>query len=234
MAIALDQSLGSANGGAGNQSTVALTTGATAASGSKIFLPIGHFRNAVTGVSDNGPGLTWVQVSEIANGNNFVSLYEADAASGMSSGTVVTATFAASNTLSPQICAASFTGVVTGTTTDGGAKTATGSGTAWNPGSITTTGANALIISCSKGGAGADNTSTPAASYNELYDFGFGTGDFLTLLYRIVSSTGTYTASGTWSGSSTWAATAVAFDQASAAAASYPLQRRPNAHLLAR
>jgi hypothetical protein len=222
VAIALDKSLGSANGGGGNQSQVQLTTSQAAAAGSKIFVAVGHFRNAVTGVSDNGPGLTWSQVSEVANGSNYISLYMADAPSGMASGTVITVTFAAANTLSPQICAASWTGVVTGTTTDGGAKTGTGSGTGWSTAGITTTNADALVVCAGKGGAGADNTDTPLTNYLELYDFGFGTGDFITLMYRIVSATGTYTPGGTWAGSSSWAAASAAYDAAAVAAAAPP------------
>jgi hypothetical protein len=213
--IAVDQSLGNANGGGGNQSQVQLTTSQAAAAGSKIFLGIGHFRNTVTGVTDNGAGLTWVSLAEPADGSNAMALFEADAPPGLASGTTITATFSAANTLSPQICAASFTGVTTGSTTDGGAVTATGSGLTWSPGPITTTFADSVIDAVAKGGAGADNTSTPDLNYNELYDFGFGTGDFITMIYRIVSATGTYTPGGTWSGSvPSYASAGVAFDAA--------------------
>lgn len=214
MSIALDQSLGSANGGAGNQSQVQLTTVASAAARSKIFVAIGHFRNTVTGVTDNGPGLAWSLLGEIAQGTNVISVFTADARYGLASGTVITATFSNTDTLAPQICAASFTGVVSGVVADGGVQTNTGTSTIpWNAGTLTTTENDTLIIGAAKGGAGADNTSTPDSGYNELYDFGFGTGDFTTLVYRIASSPGAYTPGGSWSGTvPSWAGVAAAFD----------------------
>lgn len=197
MAIAFDASLGSHN--SGTTASPTLTTSAAAAAGSKIILAMGWYSGTLSSVS--GGGLTWTILKSVANGNNTSAVIVADAPSGLASGTTITASLTGTPQAT-QMAAASFTGLATGTGTDGTAS-ATDATAAWSSGSLAspTTNANDLLIGVSKQGTGSDNTDTPGTGYTELYDFGDGTGDTTTLEYQIVSATGTYAATGTWSGS---------------------------------
>lgn len=81
-----------------------------------------------------------------------------------------------------------------------------GTGTTITAGSLTTSTTN-MLISGILLQVGLEQAVTPGTSYNDRDDEGFSGANTLTVLDRIVSSTGTYTANGTvGSGPTGWAA----------------------------
>lgn len=211
MAIAKDADLGTAIGAAG-ATTVALSTANAAASSSFIVLTVAWFGTTTLNTVAGG-SLVWAIDKQFRSGSINVAFVSAQAASGLASSTSLTATFSGSSS-GRMIGGDSFTGIATSSVTDGTAASSSGTGTAWSGGAVTTTNADDVIVGAAMRDAGADTTSTPGASYTELKDFGAGTGDNCTSVYRIVSATGSNTPTGTWLSTGNWAGIAVAYKAA--------------------
>ena len=214
MAWAVDRaSLGPAAGDSGTSTTVALTTNVTVASGAWIEVGVFSFGSStVTGVADNGPGLTWTNVAQFANGSTRAAKFRAYAASGMASGTVITGTYSAT-TQYRGMGGTSFAGgasnsVIEATTSASGSTAAwSASPTAARAGDLVTVVANLNNVS------GSD---TPDANSTEGFDFAIGLSPATyTLVHRNAPSGAATAAGGTWSGANTWIAAAGAFSEGS-------------------
>jgi hypothetical protein len=204
-AIAFDKNLGTntvAND-TGPSSTVALVTTQAAAAGSKIIIFVGWGAGtAITLSSVSGGSLTWnrdIQADDIG-GAEKIAIASADAPSGLSSGTTITATFSTSGAGSRFISGTSFTGVTTGTTYDGTNHTTNGTNV-WTGGTINTANANDLIIGLgvTEVTIGSSPVCTPSTNYTQVHCISETTSDSdnWESVYRIVSSTSSYTPGGT-------------------------------------
>lgn len=211
MAIAFGASLGTPVQDTENSlTTIALTTNVTVPSGSFIVLGITFYNSGTTlsGVADNGPGLTYSNVRQ-RNGtvdtNHRVTMETAQAPSGMASGTVITATFSAGS-FGRAIFGAYFTGIATSSPNDvfadNGSATAA-SPVSWNTGSATTTNADDLAVSVYWGDGQTGGTNAPASTTpttNEILDFnnaGGGNNAAWNMQYRILTATGSFNLAGT-------------------------------------
>lgn len=202
MTIAFDQNLGT-NGVTSAATTITLTTAATAAVGSKIFVIVSNFAAADTLSSVGGGGLTWNVDLKAANGSERYAIASADAPAGLASGTVITATYTGS-TFDRTISGFSATGVATGTTYDGTNTSTSGGGATWSSGAITTANANDIIVAGGTEDGNGTATSTPNGGWTEVADFNLPTSsEAYETVYQIVSATGTYTSGGTFSASGT-------------------------------
>jgi hypothetical protein len=227
MAIAYGAAIGSVTS-AGAGASKAMTTSASVPSGGKIVVGITYYGNfAVSSVS--GGSLSWtVDVGQNSPGDaSFrTAIASADAPSGLSSGSTITANFGGSSDVA---CLGAFyiTGAETSSPIDatGGAgftvSTTTASAT------VTTTNADDLIAQA----MWIDTFSTditPAASMNEVYDLAQTDGGELEIAYRVVSSTGSYTIGGTFTPGRAWVVAGVAYKAATAGGptgeASTPIQ----------
>jgi hypothetical protein len=213
VAIAFDQQLAKNETAVGG-TTQTLTTGNAVASGGFITLLVGWF-GAGSLSSVTGGSLTWSIDKTIANGSVHIALVSAQAAAGLASATVLTANYSASVT-SRAVAGCSFTGIVSSAALDATASATPAAGTAWNCGGVITTNANDVVVGVVMGDAGAGTTSTPAGGWTEVPatagDFNDNAaGDSWTMVYQIVSATGTYTPSGTWGISETTAGASGAY-----------------------
>jgi hypothetical protein len=125
---------------------------------------------------------------------------------------------------------ASFTGIATSAPVDASAS-ATVNSTNWTGGGVATLNANDVVIGAAMGDSGADTTSTPTATWTEVPatagDFNTaGNGDSFTMVYRIVSATGTYTPGGTWGVTNLTAGVGVAYMASTGAVAALPPRSR--------
>jgi hypothetical protein len=228
VAIAFDQQLGN-NHSNPAATTIALTTANTVASGGFIVMQVDWFVAAGTLSGVSGGGLTWSIDKQIKNGSVSNALVSAQAPSGLAASTVITATLSASS-VSLGISAISFTGVATSAPVDITAS-ATSTSTSWTGGTVATLNANDVVVGSCMGDDGSDTTSAPNGTWTEPLTAGdfnsAGNGDSYTMVYQIVSATGNYTPGGTWGVTNTNAGVAVAYMQASAAAAatSPPVRR---------
>lgn len=210
MAIAVDQaSLGTAE--PAGASTAALTTSAAVASGGFVILGVWWFSDSqtITGVSDNGPGLTWniaLQGQQTVSSADFIGLVWAQAPSGMSSGTTITVTWDAAVSI-PVLGAASFTGVATSSpveVTDGPLDSL--STASWASSSDALSAGSMLF-----GLRGSDGGTGNTATHNEAFKhFNAGDGYGIATDYRIEASAGSYTVGGTQSASSSGQVGAIA------------------------
>jgi hypothetical protein len=197
MAIGTPVALGH-GGTLSSAGSVALTTGATVPSGALIIASVQWYGSTVTASIS---GYTQAKVQAGTTDTNYrLGIYWFDAASGLASGSTITATYsvAASN---PMISASYVTGLNNASPVDvtGGTST-TGAGTAWTSGNITTTNADDLLYTAC--GIDGLRTSTPGASDTEIQDFqNSGAATTQTAVYRIVAATGTYAETGTLSSS---------------------------------
>ena len=208
MPWAKDVNLGTtAPGGSG--ATIALTTTATAAANTWIMVAMGTFGGAtLSSGSDNGPGLTWVDVANAANGSVRAHFMRAWAPSGMASGTIITATMSGS-TGERKIGAVSFTGANSASALENSA-TATGSGTAFSV-SPTAATSDALVILSAALNTNSNWTNAGQANTVENLDWQFSGSSCAAHGHRIVTSSGSNTVGGTWGASNTWAAIGGAF-----------------------
>jgi hypothetical protein len=202
MAIALDVANLGTNSEDGSDANVTLTTSSTTAAGATILLAIRARNTTINSVADNGPGLTWTQIETAQDvGSNRIWLYRAYSSSAFASGTVITVTFAGAIAFK-FLFATSFTGITDTSPEDTAATTRQVSAeTTWNGAAITTVTNDTVIIGLDETGGAGTPTSTPGGSFLEAQDFGIAAQEVMTLVYRIVSSTGTYTPTGTWSSS---------------------------------
>jgi hypothetical protein len=200
MAIALDVANLGTNSEDGSDANVTLTTTSTTAAAATIVLAIRGRGTSVNSVVDNGPGLTWTQIAVATDvGGNNIWLFRAYSSSAFSSGTVITVTFAAAIAFK-FLGASSFTGITNTSPEDAAATTRQiQDETTWNGAAITTVTADTVVIGLAETGGVGTPTSTPGGSFLEALDFGIAAQEAMTLVYRIVSATGTYTPTGTWS-----------------------------------
>jgi hypothetical protein len=209
-AIAFDKNLGG-NLGTTCTSSVAFTTTQAAAINSKLIITIGVYASgSANTITVSGGGLTWHTDKSSINldgANDQVAIASADAVSGLSSGTTITASFSATASDFCYIGGTSFTGINPGTTYDGTNNAGPTASASWNGGAISTTNANDLIfglgviapslwsLSCT---ASTNYTSIHCAKYDGGASGIAGWHD----VYRIVSSTTAYTAGGTFNSAS--------------------------------
>lgn len=200
--------------------TIACTTGATAAAGSTIILT-GSSIQPVVASSVAGGGLTW---SVDKTGNDGVAcaawICSAYAASGLASGTTITVTLSASSAGGRSVAATSFTRIPSASrldTTSG--PTNFSATTAWTSASTSIAAGSVLIA------VGNDftdqRTSTVTAPSLEAHDFGTGSpgGFSTTTCYRIETSAASYTVAGAWAASATGTVVAAAYKWDGTAAA---------------
>jgi hypothetical protein len=183
-----------------SDTSLTLTTGAAVASGATILLAIQAGDVTLSTVADDGPGLTWTQVNTVVNGVGVrIWLYRAYAASGMASGTVITATFATASTAKSGI-ASSFTGI-TNTSPEDVKATDTGTNaTSYFGAGVTTTNADDLIFGVAETDGAGSPTHVATGIYTEANEVTVsGAQISLATVYAIVSSTGLKTPVGTWS-----------------------------------
>jgi hypothetical protein len=212
MAIVLDQQLGTAYE-TGDQTDIALTTGAAVASGGFIVLGVGGnlWPSDINISSVSGGGLTWTVDHHFHIGTqDGFAIISAQAPAGLASSTVVTISFSGgTGVVAYPICGGvSFTGVKTsspvdGTPLSGGA----GSGTSWSSGSYAITAGSVLV-----GGVYINSgDSHNATAGTECWDRNNGGGPSSAGIQRIESSAGSYNLAGSWTGSSGYGFAAVAY-----------------------
>jgi hypothetical protein len=199
VAVALDQNLGSNS--ANGLASVIVTTGATAAVGSKIFALISWFHASSAAVSMSGGSLTWSNLKQVANGSDRFAIFSADAPSGLASSTAVTAT-TASGAGGVLAGLASFTGLATGSTSDT-TNQGTGSGTGWSSGAAAPSVTGYLLIGGSGNEIGVSTTSTAVngAEIHDLWNSAAGQG--LATGYLVAASTASQAITGTFTNAST-------------------------------
>lgn len=172
----------------------------------------------------SGGGLTWANDKTVVNGSDRVWLWTAQAPSGLASGTVITATWVG-GVDGPIIAGRAFTGVLSSAPLDI-TSSATGSGTAWNAGTMAgvTAGdlANALAW-----GDGASSSSTPGGSYGESFDIPNAGALCVLTLTRLLGSGTSESPTGTWAASETWAAVGATYKAAAVAAGAPELVMAP-------
>jgi hypothetical protein len=173
-----------------------LTTPGAVAAGGKIIIDLFLYATPLSGTpTASGGGLTW-RVTK-GSGDNFTLLRaEADAPSGLASGTVVTISHA--NSGGGGIAAVSFTGLVTGAANDVYNPSTGGQGANWTIPGLDTTGDGLLygVTATLANGAGTYNTPTNGAT--EVHDFGDAGGPVsMATEYKAVTGAGTYSLTGT-------------------------------------
>lgn len=226
-AIALDRSAigtGVANNAAG--ASIAITTNVTVAAGGFVVMLVSWFDAAVTLSSGSGGGLTWTVDQQQANGSDRLGVMSAPAPAGLASSTTITANFSASAAGGRAIGGCSFTGVDSAGATDGKSGNTSN---IWTTATLATANANDLLISAamSDGVNGGATATSPATL---LTAWGDATANTTwALIYRIVSSTGSYSLTGAWTptNGTAGASIIVAYKAAAAAGASWPYKPLP-------
>jgi hypothetical protein len=168
--------------------------------------------------SVSGGGLTWaVDKQNNANGGYCTGIASAQAPSGLSASTVLTATMSGGSIIA-SMKAYYITGAATSTPVD-----ATGSGGASGTSSsvnVVTTNADDIIVYETWNDINGDIT--PTTGFTEIYDLLYVPDDIQCENgYRVVSATGTYGAGGTWTGSKNWTTSAVAYKAAAGGGAAF-------------
>lgn len=213
MAIALDQSLGTVLLDV-SSNTLVLTTTATAASNTCIFLGCHIYdspASTITSVVDDGPGLTWTVDKEGLSGLQNLAIVSAQAPSGMASGTDITITWSISR--NARIAGAvSFTGVkASGSIVDGTplGPTSDASGT-WSSGSYAIAAGSIIIgLGASLNLTGSNSPTNPSLEAWESINVPDAYG--LAMVYRIEASAGSYAVGGTFAGATSSGNIAVAY-----------------------
>ena len=168
---------------------------------------------SITGVTDNGPGLTWNVVQrpwQGAGGNNSAGGFAwALAPAGFTTGTVTAALSAAA----PARAAGgtSFAGVATSSPLDGSTGTGENVGTAVSSGAFTLTAGSVLVSSVwyENSPTGLDENGSGTRPWEVIDDDGYG----VSLLYQINAGGGSTTNTGTIS-STNWIHCSAAFLEA--------------------
>lgn len=196
MAITIDQAdIGGASAAA-TSTSIAFNTTTTVSAGGDIFLLI-KSRNDVTVTTIAGGSLSWTQDASSFSSPDLIVLARARAAAGLASGTTITVTF--SDTTPNRIVeGCSFVGLSTASPEDSGGSfadaTASFTSVAMDPVS-----SNSLILTAVT--LDTDQGLIPDAPSLEAFDKGASFDYRLSMLYRIESSTGTYTNGGTYGAS---------------------------------
>lgn len=184
----------------GPPTTLVLTTTATAVVGEFIVVLLGSHRTGILSSVVDSAGNTYaLDVNTTSGQNSNFYIASAQVTTQLTSGGTITATWAA-GVANRLMGAASFNSIVTSSALDKTAKQNQTNTAAWSSGATATTAqADELVIGGGTINSAAVRTSTPDASLTELFDLGTSDAVSLTGAYKIVSSTGTYTANGTWS-----------------------------------
>lgn len=198
MAITLDQVLGSASANA--TTSVHITTGATAAAGSRIVVCVSFFQPTpgTLAVSD---GTAYTLDKTFNNGSDHFLIYSRVLVGSLTSGSSITFTDSSSTGLGGVLLAAcSYLGT---TATDTSSSNAT-TGTGFSSGAATNAVADALFV----GGAGNETATTSVGGTNtngtsraDIWNATAGQG--MRMLDKIASSIGSQALTGTWASSST-------------------------------
>lgn len=221
MAVTLDAALGSNS--SNGLTSVTVTTGAAAASGSRLFAFVSWFASGGAVMTVSGGGLTWSSAVQANNGSDRFAVWTASAPAGLASSSTITATIGSSGPGGLLVSVASFAGVGTADTTMQSTGT---TGASWTSGAIANSVAGALFA----GGAGnetaASTTSTPSngAEIHDLWNTSAGQG--MASGWLAAAGTASQAITGTWVGGSSTANTgALAIYSASGAVAATRLQR---------
>jgi hypothetical protein len=173
VAVTLDAALGSNS--SNGLTSVTVTTGAAAASGSRVFAFVSWFASGGAVMTVSGGGLTWSSVVQANNGSDRFAIWTASAPAGLASSSTITATIGSSGPGGLLVSVASFAGVGTIDTTMQSTGT---TGASWTSGATANSVAGALFA----GGAGnetaASTTSTPSngAEIHDLWNTSAGRG----------------------------------------------------------
>jgi hypothetical protein len=145
VAVTLDAALGSNS--SNGLTSVTVTTGAAAASGSRLFAFVSWFASGGAVMTVSGGGLTWSSAVQANNGSDRFAVWTASAPAGLASSSTITATIGSSGPGGLLVSVASFAGVGTADTTMQSTGT---TGASWTSGAIANSVAGALFA----GGAG--------------------------------------------------------------------------------
>jgi hypothetical protein len=196
--------------------SIAWTPTGDAAAGSLVCVSFGWADKTVniTGVTDNGPGLTWNVVQrpwQGAGGNNSAgALAWALAPAGLTTGTVTAALSAAA--VARAAGGTSFAGVATSSPLDGSTATGENVGTSASSGAFTLTAGSVLVSAIWYENSATGISPTSGSEAWEIVDNdGYG----VALLYQVNASGGSTTNTGTIS-SSNWIHCSAAFLEAAA------------------
>ncbi len=207
--------LGTGDGGTADATSVALTTSATAAANSLIVVGVTYWgtTDGTPQVSSlSGGGLTWTEVTDVrypgTGSAAGCAIYAAFAASGLASGTTITATLGSLQGFRRMV-AASFLGGTAGVQSGQGTPSfSNGVGTAHSA-TMTTTSSGALLV----GVVFLDDvatTNTPDANTTEDVEFA-PTGSTTILHHRVGGAAGSYTLGGTQGVSQAWLSAIASF-----------------------
>ena len=202
MAISVPASLGTPVVPGTTNATIALTTNASASSGSKVWVLVTWFHSTVTlnSVGDGGSTVYTID-HQSKNGSTGVAIVSADYPSGFASGGTLTATFSASGAADQQMAAFYSTGVLSGSGAGYGAiGGSNNSSTTWDAGATTVLNGD-ILIGLSKYEDSLASTSTPTGGNTELADWNAGSGFASTVTYQIGTGSSIH-AQGTWSNTS--------------------------------
>jgi hypothetical protein len=219
---AFGASLGGGSAGSAEGLTVTLTTAAAVPAGGHVVLSVKWY-NAVTISSVAGTGVTSWTLDEQKNSGsdaNFrIGLVSIKTSAGIASGTVITVTFSG-NAFARGVIGAYWTGLAEDAWEDVAAAGSNGNANPWSAGSVAPTVGESVVIGCSWVDF-TNSTSSPLDSFSEAVDFYDSLNNNThTLVYRIVTGSGPFTASGTWAiTGQPWVATAVVYKLSTGAAA---------------
>lgn len=207
MAIGTPVSLGT-TADAGATDPYTLSTTATTPSGALIVLgTLTGQTGASPTYSVNGGGLTWTEDKQQTGTSGSVgwtySLWSAPAPSGLASSTTINLDIGtgSGSTFSGLMSAFYITGVSLlsdrANMVDS-AFTSAGGISSWDSTASSTTVADTILIGLGFSDNTGVNSSTPTGSASEIHDFRSTDDINLTTTYRIVSATGSYSATGNW------------------------------------
>jgi hypothetical protein len=229
VAVAFGASLGGDAAGSADGPTVTLTTAAAVPAGGHVVLSVKWYNN-VTISNVTGTGITsWTldeQKNSAADSNLRIGQVSIKTAAGIASGTVITVTFSG-NAFARGVIGAYWTGLAESSWEDVAAAGSNGTANPWSAGAVAPTVDESVVI----GSSWVDftnSTSSPLDSFSEAVDFYDSINNNThTLVYRIVTGSGPFTASGNWAVSGQpWVATAVVYKLSTGAAAIAASYRR--------
>jgi hypothetical protein len=190
--------LGTAAGSSSHSSRV-LTTTADAPAGDAIIVAVmsnltGRTLSSVT----DSAGNTYVIDESLGTTSNNVWIASCLNPAHLPSGGTISANFGSTDATASQVHAMSVSGLKKSGALDQHTSASFGLGSAWSISTPSaTTVPDELVVGVASASGGAFS-STPGATYTELYDTPLNARGFTTV-YKIVSATGVQTPSGTWS-----------------------------------
>jgi hypothetical protein len=224
VAITLDQALGSNTKNAtGGTQTLVVTTGATAAAGSRIVVCASWFDNAGTGTVSCSDGTAYTQDKLVTNGNDKFSVFSRVLVGSLASGSSITLTWSSGFLGGGLLAGAcSYLGTTGVDTTNQNTTTGTG----FSSGAASNAVADALFV----GGAGNETLTTSVGGTNtngtSRFDIWLSAAQQgMRMLDLITSSTGSQALTGTWAVTSSATTGALVIYSGTAVAAPFG---RPN------